>query len=281
VESIGEALGAGLFPAPATPINSTIGPHRRFDWAEMDLDAMKSVRTRLGGTINDIVLAVFTGGMRRFLRGRGVDVEHLDFRAMMPVNVRTAETRASLGNRVAMIVGHLPLDERDPRERLQRVIRETTELKRSHQAAGVQTIEDLSDASFTTLMVEFSRLAAFVRPFNVVVTNVPGPSFSAYVLGARMLASYPLVPLFRDQGLGVALFSYAGRLYWGFNADWDLVPDLHDLVEAVNLEFETLCSAAGAAAAAEDPEHGNGTTAGAHAAGDGAANGRIPAPARA
>jgi hypothetical protein len=84
-ESVVEAIGAGLSPAPATPLNATIGPHRRFDWAEMDLDAVKAVRTRLGGTINDVVLAVLTGGMRRFLRGRGVDVDHLDFRAMMPV----------------------------------------------------------------------------------------------------------------------------------------------------------------------------------------------------
>ncbi len=278
VGSIIEAIGAGLSRAPATPLNSTIGPHRRFDWAEMDLDAMKTVRTRLGGTINDVVLAVLTGGMRRFLRSRGVDVEHLDFRAMMPVNVRTAETRATVGNRVAMMVGHLPLDERDPRERLQRVTRATTELKRSRQAAGVQTIEELSDASFTSLFVEFSRMAARVRPFNVVVTNVPGPSFSAYVLGARMLACYPLVPLFREQGLGVALFSYAGRLYWGFNADWDLVPDLHDLVEAVNLEFETLCAAAGAAAGGTPSEQVNGTSTEAHAAAG--ANGSDPVVVR-
>jgi hypothetical protein len=130
----------------------------------------------------------------------------------------------------------------------------------------MQTIYDLSDRSFTTLLVEFSRLAARVQPFNVVVTNVPGPTFPVYILGARMLACYPLVPLFRDQGIGVALFSYAGRLHWGVNADWDVAPDVHDLVEAIAIEFEALRAAAGRV---EPP---------AAAAAHGAANGATTAP---
>jgi diacylglycerol O-acyltransferase / wax synthase len=75
-----------------------------------------------------------------------------------------------------------------------------------------------------------------------VVTNVPGPAFPVYVSGCRMTACYPLVPLFANQALGVALFSYDGRLYWGFNADWDAVPDLHDLVGSVESELETMMS---------------------------------------
>lgn len=240
VEGIGEALTAGALPASPTPLNAPIGPHRRFDWLEMDLDAVKNVKARLGGTINDVVLAILAGALRRFLRQRGLQVDQLEFRAMLPVNVRTRENQESLGNRVAMMVGRLPLEEHDPVRRLERVIHETQELKRSRQAVGVQTIEELSDNSFTTLFTLFSRMAAFVRPFNVVVTNVPGPSTPAYMLGAPMIACYPLVPLFRDQALGVALFSYAGRLYWGFNADWDLLPDLHDLVAAADAEFTAL-----------------------------------------
>jgi diacylglycerol O-acyltransferase len=240
VEGIGEALTAGMRPASATPLNAPIGPHRRFDWLEMDLGAVKEVKSRLGGTVNDVVLAIVAGALRRFLRQRGLQVEQLEFRAMLPVNVRTHDGRASLGNRVAMMVGRLPLEEPNARRRLERVIHETQELKRSRQAAGVQTIEEVSDNSFTTLFTVFSRLAALVRPFNVVVTNVPGPPTPAYILGAPMVACYPLVPLFRDQALGIALFSYAGRLYWGFNADWDLVPDLHDLVAFAETEFAAL-----------------------------------------
>ena len=156
-----------------------------------------------------------------------------------------------MGNRVAMMVARLPLDARDAGERLARVTEETAALKRSHQALGVQTLEELSDHSFTTLFTLFARVAAMSRPFNLVVTNVPGPPFPVYVLGSRMLACYPLVPLYQNQALGIALFSYDGRLHWGFNADWDALPDLHDLVDAVDAEMAALCRAAGVPAMTE------------------------------
>jgi hypothetical protein len=111
----------------------------------------------------------------------------------------------------------------------------------------VQTIEELSDHTFTTLFTLFARVAAASRPFNLVVTNVPGPSFPVYVLGSRMSACFPLVPLYQNQALGIALFSYDGRLWWGFNADWDALPDLHDIVEAVDHEIASLARLAGGA----------------------------------
>jgi diacylglycerol O-acyltransferase / wax synthase len=251
VRDVSEALAAGVRPASATALNVPIGPHRRFDWTAMDLATVKAIRGRLGGTLNDVVLAVVSGALRRFLHRRGVDPARLDLRAMVPVNVRAAVERGSMGNRVAMMVARLPLDARDAGERLARVTEETAALKRSHQALGVQTLEELSDHSFTTLFTLFARVAAMSRPFNLVVTNVPGPQFPVYVLGSRMLACYPLVPLYQNQALGIALFSYDGRLHWGFNADWDALPDLHDLVDAVDAEIAALCHAAGVPAAAE------------------------------
>jgi len=244
VLGVGEALGAGLQPASPTPLNTTIGPHRRFDWLEMSLDAVKDVKTRLGGTLNDVVLATVSGALGRFLHTRGLQVEKLDFRAMIPVNVRTQADRESLGNRVTMIVARLPLAERDPRLRLQRVSETTRQLKGSRQGLGVQTLEDVSDWTLTTLFSGFVRLSTASRPYNVVVTNVPGPQFPTYFLGAPTRAVYPLVPLNRGQALGIALFSYNGGLFWGFNADWDAVPDLHELAEAVHKEFELLRNAA-------------------------------------
>jgi WS/DGAT/MGAT family acyltransferase len=241
-----EAMAGGLKAASPTPLNVPIGPHRRFDWAAMDLAAVREVRARLGGTVNDVVLAAFAGALRRFLYRRGVGLEGIDFRAMLPVNVRAGE---QLGNHVAMLVARLPLDVRDAGERYARVVAETQRAKASHQALGMQAIEELSDRTFTTLLVQFARLAARAQPYNVVVTNVPGPAFPVYVLGARMVACYPVVPLFQNQALGLALFSYDGRLYWGFNADWDEVPDLHELVVAVESEFEMLRTAAQAAGA--------------------------------
>ena len=242
---VGEAIAAGFRPASPSPLNVEIGPHRRFDWTMMDLAALKQIRGKLGGTLNDVVLAIVAGALRRFFRRRGVAVDGMDFRAMVPVNVRPPGEHEALGNQVAMLVARLPIDQRDPAERVARVVEATTQMKRSRQARGVQTLEEVSDHTFTTLFTLFGRLAASARPFNLVVTNVPGPQFPTYIVGSRMLACYPLVPLFRDQALGVALFSYDGRLYWGFNADWDALPDLHDVVDAVDEEFLTLARAAG------------------------------------
>jgi WS/DGAT/MGAT family acyltransferase len=241
---LGEVVSAGLHPASPTPLNVDIGPHRRFDWLDMDLDAVRAIKRTLGGTVNDVVLAVLSGALGRFLHQRGLDVARLDVRAMLPVNVRDAGDR-DMGNRVASILARLPLEERDPRTRLARVTAATQAAKHSRQAAGMRMIEEIGDRTFASLFVEFARLTARSRPFNLVVTNVPGPPMPAYVLGAPMRACYPVVPLFQNQALGVALFSYAGRLHWGFNADWDAIPDLHDLVAAVDHEFERLAVAAG------------------------------------
>jgi hypothetical protein len=150
-----------------------------------------------------------------------------------------------------MMSVRLPLDVADPHERLARVVAETTRVKASHQAAGIQALEEVSDRTFTSLFTQFARLASHSQPYNVVVTNVPGPQFPVYVAGARMVACHPIVPLFRNQALGVALFSYDGRLFWGFNSDWDVMPDLHDLVTAVERErdqFETASETPAAAA---------------------------------
>ena len=242
VAGLAETLGAGLASASPTPLNGDTGPHRRFDWTVSDLAILKAIRTRHGGTVNDVVLSTLAGALGRFLYRRGFDPDRLDFRVMVPVNIRDSLTRRDVGNRVAMMVVRLPLAERDPIRRLERTVAETQRAKRSKQASGIQSLESLSDSTFTSLMVEFARVTSMARPYKLVVTNVPGPPAPVYVAGARMVACYPLVPLFANQALGVALFSYDGRLYWGFNADWDTLPDLHELVEAVDREVATLAT---------------------------------------
>jgi WS/DGAT/MGAT family acyltransferase len=248
---VAEALAASTHRTSATPLNPAIGPHRRFDWLRFDLDEVKQVKNRLGGTVNDVVLATVAGGLRRFLRGRGVDVAHLDFRAMVPVNIRTRDESGAFGNRVTTMSAQLPLAETTPRRRLQRVVETTRELKSSKLARGVEILEEMSEIGLTALFAQFARLTAVTRPFNVVVTNVPGPQFQTYLLGAPLVEAYPLVPLYRNQALGIALFSYNGGLYWGLNADWDALPDLHDLVEALAGEFEALREAAAGVAGRE------------------------------
>jgi WS/DGAT/MGAT family acyltransferase len=244
LEGIGEALGASMHRASPTPLNVDIGPHRRFDWLHYDLADVKAVKNQLGGTVNDVVLANVSGAIRRFLKQRGEDVDSLDFRAMVPVNVRKEDEKGRMGNRVATLAVQLPVDETEPRGRLERIIERTRELKASKQAAGMVAIEEISDWGLSGLFLQLARFSALARPFNLIVTNVPGPQVQAYMLGSPLEEAYPLVPLYKNQALGIALFSYNGSLFWGLNADWDALPDLHDLVEHLAVDFEALRKAA-------------------------------------
>jgi WS/DGAT/MGAT family acyltransferase len=244
LEGMSEALGASLHRTSPTPLNVPIGPHRRFDWLRQDLAQVKAVKKALGGTVNDVVLANVAGALRHFLAKRGEDVDALDFRAMVPVNVRSADEAGKMGNRVVTTAVQLPLDEHEPRARLERVSERMQELKASKQAAGIETIEEISEWGLGPLFVQLARLSALTRPFNLVVTNVPGPQVRAYLLGSPLEQVYPLVPLFRNQALGIALFSYDGGLFWGLNADWDALPDLHELAAFLAADFEALRKAA-------------------------------------
>lgn len=246
-QALGETLRAGLSSASATPLNGDIGPHRRFDWLRVDLDAVKAIAHRHATTLNDVVLATVSGAMRHFLRQRGEQVDDLDFRVMVPVNVRASAEHGRLGNRVSFLLAPLPVGERLPERRLERVAETMRGLKRSKQRRGGELLEEISDHTFSSLFSRLAQLGGRSRPYNLVVTNVPGPPFPVYLQGAPMREIYPLVPLFVNQGLGIALFSYDGGLFWGFNADWDAVPDLHDIVLAVEHELHTLGRVAGPA----------------------------------
>jgi len=228
-----------------TPLNRPIGPHRRFDWLAMDLEEVKAVKNKLGGSLNDIVLTTVTGAVQRFLEGRRVNVDFLDFRVMAPVSVRTEEERGTLGNRVSAWMIDLPLSERDPIKRLAKIRAATERLKNTKQAMGAEMLTRVGEWTPTTLLSLGARMVTRALPFNLVVTNVPGPQVPLYLLGAKMLDNYPFVPLTDFLGLGIALFSYAGQLCWGFAADWDLLPDLRDFVVAIEDAFRQLREKAG------------------------------------
>jgi diacylglycerol O-acyltransferase len=246
---VGESLAA-LRPASPSPFNPPhIGPHRRVDWLRFELGAVKEVRRRLGGTLNDVVLAVVAGAMRSFLRSQRVPLGRLDFRVMCPVSVRGSDARDALGNRVVMLVAPLPVAERDPLRRLQRVIETTRELKASRAPRGSELIEELADWTSTSLVTQTIRLATRLRVFNLIVTNVPGPPVPLFLLGAPLLASYPLVPLYENQAAGIALLSYADGLFWGLTSDWDRIPELHDIALALGDAFRELCHSGPARAA--------------------------------
>ena len=238
-----------MSPAADTPLNRPIGPHRRFDWVGFDVEEVKKVKNALGGTVNDVVLATVAGAVGSFLEQRGIPISRqraMDFRAFCPVSVRSDDERGALGNRVSGIIAKLPIAESQPKRRLERVRAITKHLKDSKQALGAQVLTSVSEWTAPTLATLASRLAFENRTANMVVTNVPGPQIPLYLLGARMAETYPMVPLFSSQGLGIALFSYAGGLYWGFVCDWDQFPDLHDFVCAIDASFRELCDAADA-----------------------------------
>jgi WS/DGAT/MGAT family acyltransferase len=229
-----------------TPLNPDIGPNRRFDWIETALTDVKEIRSAFGGSVNDVVLAIVAGAIRRFLtEDRHFDVTNGEFRVMNPVSTRKADQRGALGNQVAMWLVNLPISEPDPVARLERIKVETSKLKTTNQALGAATLVELSRGTPITLISLANRVVGpLMRPFNLTVTNVPGPQFPMYLLEAPMLANYPIVPLWSQHGLGLALFSYNGTLDWGIHADFDAVPDTNAITSAIRHSVDELLSAA-------------------------------------
>jgi diacylglycerol O-acyltransferase len=243
--AIGETLAAGIHPASRTPFNPAhIGPHRRLDWVAFDLDDVRYIRTHLGGTVNDVVLATVAGAIGAYLKRRRIRVDDLDFRALVPVSVRPRAGRGGSRGRAAMLLTELPIAESDPARRLRRVIQTMETRKRSGPLRGAELLDEASDRAASAPPNPLIRKAARLRAYNLVVTRVPGPTEARYLCGAPLLEPYPVLPLYSNQALGIALFSYYGGLYWGFNSDWDRIPDLHDLVDALALEFQDLRKAA-------------------------------------
>jgi WS/DGAT/MGAT family acyltransferase len=234
---------SGMTPVP---FNQPVGPFRRIDWYPMSMDRIRAVRRAVGGTVNDVVLATAAGAIGQYLRrDRGVDLARLRFKALAPVSTRSGEQKGSMGNRVSAWVVELPLAEADPLERLRLVSAQTAELKETKRALGAEVLSGMTEWTGSGLLSLSSRMMNLGTPFNTVVTNVPGPRTPLYMLESRLLEIHPHVPLMGQLGMGIALFSYEGMLSWGFTADWDLVPDLHDLALAVDESFTALERAAG------------------------------------
>lgn len=246
-EGIASTIISGLAPASKSPLNpKRIGPNRRFDFARFDLAKVKEVKSALGGKLNDVVLATACGAVTRFLDRRGVDLAELvDFRALVPVSVRKTSERGAGGNKVGMMLANLPVQERDVERRFQLICEMMNYLKtQSHQVESTTALEELADKTAAGLVRSMARIAGRQRAYNLVVTNVPGPPFPMYLLGGRIRELYPLVPLISTQALGLALFSYDGSLFWGLNADWQEMPDLHEFAEDLEASFAELAELA-------------------------------------
>jgi diacylglycerol O-acyltransferase / wax synthase len=243
VTGVAEVAWAGLNAAPPTALNVKIGPHRRLVWVRSGLSDFKHIKDSLGGTVNDVVLTVVTGALRRWLLGRGIQTEGLELRALVPVSVRSDDQHGKLGNRIAAMRGPLPVYVEDPVERLAVVREEMKGLKDSKQAHGAEVLTALESFAPPTLLAQASRLNFSTRLFNLIVTNVPGPQFPLYLLGRELRDIFPIAFLPENHALAIAIMSYNGRINFGLLGDYDALPDIDDIGLLIEASLSELLAA--------------------------------------
>lgn len=245
--------------APRTPWNRPITPHRRFTATTIPLDDAKTIRRQFGCTFNDVVMALCSGTLRRYLIMHDC-LPSEPLIAMVPVSVRSGSEDDAYQNRVSALMADLATNEADPVRRLRRVQASMTAAKENFAAIPAETLQDFTQfappAIAARAMRMYSRLRIADRmnpPFNLVISNVPGPSYPLYSAGARLQHFYPVSALTDGQGLNMTVQSYNGNLDFGFIACRDLVPDLHvmsDLLHESMAELLSLCDAPAPAAGA-------------------------------
>ena len=244
VEGLSELVWAGLNPAPDTPLNVEIGPHRRYRSVHTSLADFKFIKDTFGGTVNDVVLTVVSGALRTWLRSRGVRTEGLELRALVPVSTRGKGAGSELGNQITAMRGPLPVYIEDPVARL-RVVRQAMDgLKQSKQAIGAEVIAGAQNFAPPTILAQASRLNFSTRLFNMIVTNVPGPQFPLYVAGRRLIDVTPVAFLPRNHALALAIMSYDGKLNFGLLGDYDAIPDIDVIAAALEESIADLVARA-------------------------------------
>jgi WS/DGAT/MGAT family acyltransferase len=194
--------------------------------------------------VNDVVLTAVSGALGDALRRTG-DMVRGPLRAVVPVSTRRAEEFGAPGNRVSLWLVPLPVHEPDPGRRFQTIHEATDELKRGGQAMGGTVIAEAANWAGGAVVESAARLIGLARIYNLIVTNVPGPSVPLYLAGARMQEIYPHLPLFEQQGIGIALLSYVGRLSVCLTADWDLGSLLRDVAARIEAGLDELAQLAG------------------------------------
>ncbi|MDJ0850283.1 MAG: wax ester/triacylglycerol synthase family O-acyltransferase [Myxococcota bacterium] len=239
VRALGDMSRWLMVPASETPFNGPVGPHRILEWLSLSLADIKAVRKAMGCSVNDVVLTIVTGAVREFLIRRAVSPEGMDFRVATPVSIRSEADRGRLGNRVSSWILRLPVGVDDPRKQLAEIHETTQELKGSHEAAAVEMIESVRE--FLPLDIQSMSKGST----NMFVTNVPGPQFPLYLLGAELRELYVHAPLIENLGLVIGVMSYNGKVCWGLVGDSDRVPDLGDFAALVPRAFERLAGVAG------------------------------------
>lgn len=239
-----------FFQAPRTSFNHALTAHRSYAYRSLSLSDVKAVKNALGVTVNDVVLALCAGALRRYIDARG---EALDapLVAMVPMSVRTEDEKGALGNRVSQMLCTLATDIDDPVKRLEAIHEGTREAKQQQNAIGADVLTDWAEFAAPALagraarLYSRTRIADRHRPlFNVTVSNIPGPPFPLYSSGAKMLANYPMGPIFDGGGINITVMSYEDHLDFGIVACSDLVDDVWALADGLDDALEELKKAA-------------------------------------
>ncbi|MGO8873480.1 MAG: WS/DGAT/MGAT family O-acyltransferase [Acidimicrobiales bacterium] len=238
------------FEAPRTSINRAISGHRRVAFADLPMRDVRRVREVLGGTTNDVVLAVVSGAMRSFFAGRGEELDS-SLVALVPISVRSDADRGALGNRVSAMLVSLATGVEEPAARLIQIRAGVEVAKKQSRSIGPEVFAGWAQALFPAVATRLSRLVTNLRVFdhvaplfNLVVSNVPGPDATLYLAGAPMVAMYPLGPIMEGVGVNITVFSYRDSVYVGVLACWDLVPDVDGIARGMGEALDELVRAA-------------------------------------
>ncbi|MBW3667611.1 MAG: wax ester/triacylglycerol synthase family O-acyltransferase [Actinobacteria bacterium] len=238
------------FSAPRTSLNTSITPHRRFAYTQVSLDDVKMVKNTLGGTVNDVVLALCSGALRTYLAENGDPVDR-SLVAMIPISVRSEDQKGAMGNRVSSMLVSLASDIADPVERLCAITDGTKQAKDQEKAIGADLLTDWTEFAAPAVAARAARLYSNMRIadrhnplFNLTISNVPGPNFPLYSAGARMIAMYPMGPIFDGAGLNITVMSYMGNVNFGLVACRETVPRVWDIAHYIGDALEELKKAA-------------------------------------
>lgn len=243
-------LSQATTPAPRTPINREITPHRRFAFGSLSLDDVKEIKKQLGVTVNDVVMAICAGALRRYLDERR-ELPADPLIAMVPVSIRTESQKGSFGNQVSAMTASLHTHIADPLQRLHAIHDSMKIAKEQHQALPATLLQDFAQFAPPAVAARAARVIARATvanwmdvPFNVVISNVPGPQFPIYGVGAKLVASYPVSAINDGVGLNITVQSYNGQLDFGLVACRELMPDLWDLMDGLRESLAELREAA-------------------------------------
>jgi diacylglycerol O-acyltransferase / wax synthase len=247
----GVILSAPPLIAPATPFNKNIGPHRRWAFASVPLAEVKAIKNAAGVTVNDVMMALCAGALRTWLHKHDALPEG-PLVAAVPVSIRTEEQKGTHGNKVSAVIAPLPTHLADPAARLAAAHEAMRAAKEQHNALPAELLTDLAQFSMPALANQANRLATRLRllervpPFNLIISNVPGPTVDLYLGGAHLDGVYPLSAIADGQGLNLTVLGSHGKLNFGALADRDLVPDVDLIIDALKDEIATLSGAFGA-----------------------------------